>query len=532
MSEMPETIGKYKVTAIIAKGGMGTVYKAIHPSLRRYVVIKKLTIRGNVALRERFKREAQILMELHHANIVHMFDFFKEGAFYYIVLEYVDGMALDKLLKKRGKLTNYITMLIFRDTCLALKYAHEKGIIHRDIKPGNILISRHGEVKLADFGIASSEKEKEKETESDLTQEGSALGTPSYMPPEQFSDSKTVDKRADIYALGIMLYEMVTGKKPFPGNFSAETIAQIHKGKYESPKKLDKNIDPLILHLIKKMIQPNPKKRYQDVSKIIPSVDRYLDRYDCDQLRGILTQELIKDKNYKEGEIKNKKSFFKIALWGLAGATFIFCCCLLWNSGLIHKSILRHWFTPVQINLTLPASARGNADLPIRAFFFENDKTSIPEVKNTRRTFISDSKNGKNKNTTYSTKPVYLTHGKYRVKVVTGSYVWWQTIKVDDKEKVLNLNFLKYAKRQIAVHATSYDSITNHEITDKTEFTFLNNNAKWVHAKDLSPNEFINGRVWSVKAVCPGYKAETFELKIEWYQDELYLSAILEPNQK
>ena len=267
MADFPEVIGKYKVTAIIAKGGMGTVYKAIHPSLKRYVVIKKLTIRGNAALRERFKREAQILMELHHPNIVHMFDFFKEGSFYYIVLEYVDGMALDKLLKKREKLTSPITMLILRDTCNALKYAHEKGIIHRDIKPGNILISRHGEIKLADFGIASSEKESD--NDSNLTQQGSALGTPAYMPPEQFSDSKTVDQRADIYSLGIMLYEMVVGKKPFPGNFSPETLAQIHKGKYESPKKLDKNIDPTILRLIRKMIQPNPKHRFQNVDKII-----------------------------------------------------------------------------------------------------------------------------------------------------------------------------------------------------------------------------------------------------------------------
>ena len=106
MADFPEMIGKYKVTAIIAKGGMGTVYKAIHPSLKRYVVIKKLSIRGNASLRERFKREAQILLELHHPNVVHMFDFFKEGSFYYIVLEYVDGMALDKLLKKREKLSS------------------------------------------------------------------------------------------------------------------------------------------------------------------------------------------------------------------------------------------------------------------------------------------------------------------------------------------------------------------------------------------------------------------------------------------
>ena len=140
-----------------------------------------------------------------------------------------------------------------------------------------------------------------------MTQQGSALGTPAYMPPEQFSDSKTVDQRADIYSLGIMLYEMVVGKKPFPGNFSPETLAQIHKGKYESPKKLDKNIDPTILRLIRKMIQPNPKRRFQNVDKIIKICNKYLDKYDCDQLRSILTQELIKEKAFEEPEIKVKK---------------------------------------------------------------------------------------------------------------------------------------------------------------------------------------------------------------------------------
>lgn len=527
MADFPEMIGKYKVTAIIAKGGMGTVYKAIHPSLKRYVVIKKLSIRGNASLRERFKREAQILLELHHPNVVHMFDFFKEGSFYYIVLEYVDGMALDKLLKKREKLSSPITMLILRDTCNALKYAHDKGIIHRDIKPGNILISRHGEVKLADFGIASSEKESD--NESNLTQQGSALGTPAYMSPEQFSDSKTVDQRADIYSLGIMIYEMIIGKKPFPGNFSAETLAQIHKGKYENPKKIDKNIDPTIHKLIKKMIQPNPKRRFQNVDKIIKICNRYLDKYDCDQLRNILTQELIKEKSFEEPEIKVKKGFTWIFL-SVAGILAI--CGLsifLWTSGFIHKTILRHWFSPVTISVILPASARGDADLPIRAFFFENEN-DIPEVNNTRRTFIIDKNQDTSKSRSkYHTKPVYLTHGSYRLKVVTGSYVWWQTFDVDSEEKNINLDFLKYARRSITVHTTAIDSRTHADITDITDFKFLNNNGKWVPAYELSPVEFTNGRVWSIKASAKGYQTEEFELRIEWYQDELFISTSLDP---
>ncbi|HBG35631.1 MAG TPA: serine/threonine protein kinase, partial [Treponema sp.] len=238
----PEKIGKYKVVSVIAKGGMGIVYKAIHPTLKRYIIIKKLTMRGNPELRERFKREAEILLDLRHRNIVHMFDYFVEAGSHYIALEFVDGMSLDKLLVKTKKLSCQTAMLIFRDACKALLYAHENGIVHRDIKPGNILISSHGEIKLADFGIASSEKE----AETNLTQDGSTLGTPSYMPPEQFSKTKKVDNRADIYAMGVMLYEMVTGKKPFSGSFSPETILQIQKGKFTSPEKIEASVDRTI----------------------------------------------------------------------------------------------------------------------------------------------------------------------------------------------------------------------------------------------------------------------------------------------
>ena len=291
MSDLPAEMGKYKIVSEIARGGMGIVYKAVHPSLKRHVIIKKLSIRGNNSIKERFKREAQILLDLNNPNIVHLFDYFTEGSYHYIVLEFVDGMSLDKLLKKQVVLSPQLSMLIFRDSLRALKFAHDNGVVHRDIKPGNILISRHGDIKLADFGIASSERE---EDDTSLTQSGVTLGTPSYMPPEQFDDSHSVDKRADIYAMGIMLYEMVTGTKPYAGNFAPETIAKIQKGKYIPPEQINKGIPKVICKLIKKMTRVKASKRYQDIEPILKVVDKYLKKYDTEEIRNSITEPMKK----------------------------------------------------------------------------------------------------------------------------------------------------------------------------------------------------------------------------------------------
>ncbi|MBR1912166.1 MAG: serine/threonine protein kinase, partial [Treponema sp.] len=231
-------IGKYKIKTKIAQGGMGSVYLAEHPSLKRDVIIKKLIIkRSGTHVRDRFKREAQILTDLTSLHIVRMFDYFTEGNSDYIVLEYVDGMSLDKLLEKQFVLPTPLAMMIFLEACKGLQDAHENGIIHRDIKPANILISKRHEIKLADFGIAGAEKEKDfdvkatpvsdvtviaSEASSGITQVGSVLGTPAYMSPEQLADSSSVDKRTDIYSMGVMLYQMVTGDKPFSGDMSKE----------------------------------------------------------------------------------------------------------------------------------------------------------------------------------------------------------------------------------------------------------------------------------------------------------------------
>ena len=231
MSRIPPQIGKYRVLSLIAEGGMGAVYKAEHPTLNRFVALKKLSLRGSASFAERFRREARIMMDFKNERIVDVYDHFKEKSSYYIVEEYVDGVSLDRLIRRDRYLPDQTALLIFLECCRALKYAHDQGVVHRDIKPANILISRSGQVKLSDFGIATS-TEGEEET---LTREGMTLGTLPYMAPEQIRNSRNVDRRADIYAMGAMLYEMVTGKSPFPRSFTPETVHLIQKGKYLPP---------------------------------------------------------------------------------------------------------------------------------------------------------------------------------------------------------------------------------------------------------------------------------------------------------
>ena len=543
-NEFPPMIGKYKVQGIIAKGGMGVVYKAVHPSLKRFVVIKKMTARGHAGDAGRFKKEAQLLLDLQSPYIVHLFDYFTEGGFRYMVEELVDGIALDALIKKQNSLPCPIAMLLMQDACYALKYAHSKGIVHRDIKPGNILLSKRGEIKLADFGIASDHSSGSDDG-TDKTQTGVALGTPAYMPPEQFEDSARVDHRADIYALGIMLYEMVTGTKPYPGTLSLETLAVIKKGKYISPRKIDKTVPKNICRLIHKMIRPKAKARYQSIDAVLRQVKKYLKHYDTHELRVQLAKSVVTAKQYtfETGAIsqkdKGRRVIRRIAL-GVAAAAVIFAG--LWFSGFIHSTVLSKWYSQVSVEVEMPRALSENLDLPARAFFFENDGDKIPEISGTDRTFseqgkafyekfmfwnsrlISSRPAGRNK--TYSMRPVYLKEGSYRVKVVVGPYVWWKSFSVGDEDVLISCDFLKNKKRNLAIKAIATDGSTGEDISEKTQFKILYKN-KWMPLSEIEEGSLESGTVWKIRTECEGYKGEEFSLLIDWYQDELIISSEL-----
>ena len=540
--EFPQMIGKYKILGIIAKGGMGIVYKAIHPSLKRYVIIKKLTARGKSGNAERFKKEAQILLDLQSPYIVHLFDYFTEAGYRYMVEELVDGLALDGLIKKQTSLPCPIAMLFMQDACFALKYAHSKDIVHRDIKPGNILISKCGEIKLADFGIASDSEEKE----NNLTQTGVALGTPAYMPPEQFEDSANVDNRADIYALGIMLYEMVTGTKPYPGTFSIETLNIIKKGKYINPRKIDKTIPKKIAKLINKMIKPKAKNRYQNIDSVLKEVKKYLKHYDTHELRVQIAKAVLAKNTYEFKNLEPKdKIKQRIKIISISAISAILLFVSAWKVGLIHKTILSPWYTQVKIEMQMPKSLSTNMDLPIKVFFFENDGNEIPEVNGSERTFfVKGSKfidkfipsnselevsRPAAKNKTYTINTVYLKPGDYRAKVVVGPYVWWKSFSVTEKNETLECDFLKNMVRSIKIRPSAFDAETRNEITSQTIFSVLINN-EWKTLDTINLDELKSGTVWKIKATSEGYSEEIFSLLIDWFQDEIFVSASLSKN--
>jgi len=270
--EPDEIAGKFpqfEILECLGRGGMGVVYKARQKSLNRLVAIKILAPEREHDARfaVRFAREAELLAKLSHTHIVTIHDFGETGGLYYLVMEFVDGVNLRDLLRE-GKLEPKQALAIVPEICDALQFAHDQGIVHRDIKPENILLDRLGRVKVADFGLAkligtvgdvdAGQLESTMPGKGDLTEAGRMMGTPSYMAPEQTEHPGDVDNRADIYALGVVFYQMLTGELP------GKTI--------EAPSKkvqIDVRLDEVVLRALEK----KPELRYQQASILKTQVE-------------------------------------------------------------------------------------------------------------------------------------------------------------------------------------------------------------------------------------------------------------------
>jgi serine/threonine protein kinase/capsular polysaccharide biosynthesis protein len=257
VAEIAKLFPQLEVLEFIGKGGMGAVYKARQPSLDRLVALKILppAAASGPGFAERFNREARALARLNHPNIVAVHDFGKAGALHYLVMEYVDGGNL-RQIECAGRLTPDQALSIVPQICEALQFAHNEGIVHRDIKPENILMDKKGRVKITDFGIAKMLGGTTEETR--LTGVRDIVGTPHYMAPEQIEKPQSVDHRADIYSLGVVFYEMLTGELPL--------------GKFVAPSRkvlVDVRLDEVVLQALEK----EPGMRYQQASQVKTAVE-------------------------------------------------------------------------------------------------------------------------------------------------------------------------------------------------------------------------------------------------------------------
>jgi hypothetical protein len=258
VAELAPLFPQLEILDLIGQGGMGAVYKARQPSLDRLVAVKVLPRESgqDSAFAERFSREARALARLSHPNIVAIHDVGKAGDFYYLVMEYVDGINLRPWLRD-GQLQPEQALRIVPQICDALQYAHDEGVVHRDIKPENILLDRKGRVKIADFGLA---KLLGRDTGNfTLTGSQQVMGTPYYMAPEQVERPLEVDHRADIYSLGIVFYEMLTGQLPV--------------GRFPMPSEkagTDAFLDEVVLHAMER----EPERRYQHASEVKTDIQR------------------------------------------------------------------------------------------------------------------------------------------------------------------------------------------------------------------------------------------------------------------
>jgi len=260
---------RYEIIEELGKGGMGAVYRVEDTKAKEEIALKliKPEIAAEKKTIERFRNELTTARKIRHKNICGMYDLNEEKGTHYITMEYVPGEDLKSFLRRSGHLTISKAISTAKQVCDGLSEAHELGIVHRDLKPSNIMIDKSGNVRIMDFGIARTLKTK------GITGSGVMIGTPEYMSPEQV-EGKEVDQRSDIYSLGAILYEMVTGRVPFEGN-TALSVAMKHKSEIpKSPKELNAQTSEDLCHVILKCMEKDKKKRYQNTEGLLSELEK------------------------------------------------------------------------------------------------------------------------------------------------------------------------------------------------------------------------------------------------------------------
>ncbi|HEY6985855.1 MAG TPA: serine/threonine-protein kinase [Rhodanobacteraceae bacterium] len=269
---MRTRLGHYDIVAELGRGGMGVVYKGHESSLNRYVAIKVLadSLAHDEAVKERFLREARSMAALNDPHIIQIYFIGDDEGQTYFVMEFVEGESLGSMLKREGKLSVEQSAKVIQQTAMGLATAHDRGVVHRDIKPGNLMITSRGTVKIADFGIALSNHDLSKK----LTTTGEFVGTPGYLSPEVCL-GKPVDQRSDIFSLGIVMFEMLTGRMPFTDESPLGLMLEVVKAEIPDVREMNAEVDPEIARILDKMIAKDPAERYQNCHDLVADLNAH-----------------------------------------------------------------------------------------------------------------------------------------------------------------------------------------------------------------------------------------------------------------
>jgi len=541
---LKRTVGKYVILEKIATGGMGDIFKARHPTLNRDVILKRLNISGARSITERFKREAQLMLDFRNDRIVQVYDHFKEGQSFYIAMEYVNGISLSKLISKKRYLPSEIAMILLYEISQALKYAHDKGVIHRDIKPDNVLISKSGVVKLTDFGIAMSKDSADQRLTREMT-----LGTPAYMSPEQISDCSSVDKRADIYSLGVVLYEMVTGKSPFPGSISPETINAIQKGKYIKPEKINPKISPILVKIIKKSMHHKIKRRYKDLGEIIRILEKRLKV--CDDKES--THEIIRSYIY-EDKVLDKKSRKQSGngsgrIKKILAAAVVFISILgvligyAYQKGYYHEFYMTDAYGAFQAEVVVNKSNAGFTPRYIKATLSKKTKKKNQPVGDVTLVFLPEKKNDDG-SFSYKSRIEYVPAVQYRLHVDIDNtlYVRELNVKCRDlqkKEKGMSsvdsviINHFPSGPARVDFHFSIINAGTGVDLTDEADVYILFWK-KWIMWKDFPEMNgwesfLVSGKQYYFKVAEKMFYEKIVPVSVDMHQTSAFVTIDLVP---
>ena len=274
-----KTLGRYNLERVLGKGAMGVVYEGVDPRLNRRVAIKTI-LKSNLDedtakdFAMRFVREAQAVARLNHPNIVQVYDFGEEGEVAYLVMEFIKGKELKNFFDANERFDLKEAVRIMCELCEALEFAHQAGIVHRDIKPANVMIDSQARTKLTDFGVARVQDSDK--TSVEKTQAGTMVGTPAYMSPEQITGG-SVDKRTDVFSAGIILYQFLTGEKPFTGGGAWTIAKKIIQEDPPLPSTINNAVTPLFDSVVNKALAKNPEERYQSARDLAVGLKRALE---------------------------------------------------------------------------------------------------------------------------------------------------------------------------------------------------------------------------------------------------------------